>query len=55
MTETKKFRKDQPRILVYIPNHLYKKFKIHCIQNEISQQKLFENFIENYVNTVVEG
>jgi len=51
MTE-KKFRKDQPRILVYIPNHLYKKFKIHCIQNDISQQDLFESFVADFCSKI---
>jgi hypothetical protein len=52
MSEQKKSRRDEPRILVYVRPDLYKKFKIYCIQNDIKIQSLFDQFIVDYCSKI---
>lgn len=50
--EKTKSRRTQPRILIYIPIDLFKKFKIYCIKNDISQQDLFESFVADFCSKI---
>jgi len=54
MTEQKKSRRDDPRMLVYVRPDLYKKFRIHCIKNDIKVQSLFDQFFEQYCEQIEE-
>lgn len=48
----RKPRKEQPRILIYVDPVLFKKFKIHCIKNDISQQDIFDKFLNEYCSKI---
>jgi len=52
MSEPKKSRRDEPRILVYVRPDLYKKFRIHCIQNDIKVQSVFDDFMLDYCSKI---
>lgn len=52
MTDKKEARRAQPRVLIYLPTDLFKKFKIHCIKNDVSQQDLFEQFVRDFCSKI---